>query len=205
MFKKFLAFAVMLYAAASFAAVDVNKATAAELDGIKGIGPVISAKIMDERKKGNFKDWNDFIDRVKGIGDGNAAKYSAEGLTVGGAGFKGVAAAPAAAAAKKDDKPVAAKAPAVAAPAAAVPAAAAAKAPAAKEAVAAKDEKKDPKTDAAAKKEADSKAKADEKMAKADAAKAKKEASKDAKPMAQGDKKDTVADAAKPGASAAKK
>ena len=207
MFKKIMAFAVMLYAAASFAAVDVNKATAAELDGIKGIGPAISAKIMDERKKGNFKDWNDLIERVKGVGEGNAVKFSAEGLTVGGAGFKGVAAAPSAA--KKDEKPAAAaKAPVAAAPAAAAtaaPATAAAKAPAAKEAVAAKDEKKDPKAEAMVKKDADAKAKADEKMAKADAAKAKKEASKDGKPMAQGDKKDAVADSAKPAASAAKK
>ncbi len=210
MFKKLFAFVVMLYAAASFAAVDVNKATAAELDGIKGIGPAISAKIVDERKKGNFKDWTDFIDRVKGVGEGNAAKFSAEGLTVGGAGFKGVAAAPAPAA-KMDDKPAAAKAatPVAAAPAkagtpAAMPAAVAA--PAAKEPVAAaKEEKKDPKAEAKAKKEADKKAKADEKQAKADAAKAKKDASKDAKPMAKDDKKDTMADAAKPAASAAKK
>ena len=213
MFKKLFAFVVMLYAAASFAAVDVNKATAAELDGIKGIGPAISAKIMDERKKGNFKDWNDLIERVKGVGETNAVKFSAEGLTVGGAGFKGVAAAaPAAGPAKKDEKPAAAKAPVAAAPAApaatataAAPATAAAKAPAAKEAVAAKDDKKDPKAEAMAKKEADAKAKADEKMAKADAAKAKKDMSKDAKPMAQGDKKDATADSAKPAASAAKK
>lgn len=106
MFKKLLAFFAAMYMAVSFAAVDVNKATAAELDGIKGIGPGISTKILDERKKGNFKDWNDFIERVKGIGEGNAAKFSAEGLTVGGASFKGVAAAPAAAA-KKDEKPAA--------------------------------------------------------------------------------------------------
>jgi hypothetical protein len=52
MLKKILAILVMLYAAACFAAVDVNKATAAELDGVKGIGPAISAKIIDERKKG---------------------------------------------------------------------------------------------------------------------------------------------------------
>lgn len=39
MLKKILAIVAMLYAAAAFAAVDVNKATAAELDGIKGIGP----------------------------------------------------------------------------------------------------------------------------------------------------------------------
>ena len=104
MLKKILALVVMLYATLSFAAVDVNKATAAELDSIKGIGPATSTKIMDERKKGNFKDWNDFIERVKGVGEGNAAKFSAEGLTVDGAGFKGAAAAPAAKEEKKDPK-----------------------------------------------------------------------------------------------------
>ena len=128
MIKKILAVVAMLYAAVAFAAVDVNKATAAELDGIKGIGPSISAKILDERKKGNFKDWNDFIERVKGVGEGNAAKFSAEGMTVGGAGYKG--AAPAAPAAKKDDKPAAAKPAAAAAPAAAPVAAAAVAKPA---------------------------------------------------------------------------
>jgi competence protein ComEA len=117
MFKKLLAFFAAMTVAVAFAAVDVNKATPAELDGIKGIGPSISAKIVDERKKGNFKSWEDFIERVKGIGEGNAAKFSAAGLTVGGAGYKGAAAAPA----KKDDKPAA---PAAAAKAEAKPAAA---------------------------------------------------------------------------------
>lgn len=107
MLKKILALVAMLYAAACFAAVDVNKATAAELDSIKGIGPAISTKILDERKKGNFKDWNDFISRVKGVGEGNAAKFSTGGLTVNDAAYKGAAAAPVA---KKDEKPAAAKA-----------------------------------------------------------------------------------------------
>ncbi len=103
MLKKILALVAMLYAAACFAAVDVNKATAAELDSVKGIGPAISGKIMDERKKGNFKDWNDFITRVKGIGEGNAAKLSTAGLTVNGSAFgtaKPAPATPAAPAAK---------------------------------------------------------------------------------------------------------
>lgn len=132
MFKKLLAFFAAMTVAVAFAAVDVNKATPAELDGIKGIGPSISGKIVDERKKGNFKSWEDFIERVKGIGEGNAAKFSAAGLTVGGAGYKGAAAAPA----KKDDKPSAAAAvkadakPAIA-PAAATPAKADASKPAA--------------------------------------------------------------------------
>lgn len=98
MMKKILAVLAMLYAAASFAAVDVNKATAAELDNIKGIGPSISTKILDERKKGSFKDWEDFIARVRGIGEGNAEKFSAEGLTVNGSAFKAVAAT------RKDEK-----------------------------------------------------------------------------------------------------
>ena len=111
MLKKFLAIMAMFFAATCFAAVDVNKATAAELDSIKGIGPGTSTKILDERKKGNFKSWTDFIERVKGVGDGNAAKFSAEGMTVNGEAFKGAAPA-----AKKETKKVEAK---VAAPASA--------------------------------------------------------------------------------------
>jgi competence protein ComEA len=98
MFKKILVALLALVAAAAFAAVDVNKATQAELDGVKGIGPAISAKIIDARKTGDFKDWPDLIGRVKGIGDVNAGKFSEAGLTVGGASFKGAAPA-----AKKDD------------------------------------------------------------------------------------------------------
>jgi competence protein ComEA len=97
MLKKFLAILLMLCTTLAMAAVDVNKATNAQLDSVKGIGPVTSKLIMSERKKGDFKDWQDFIDRVKGIGESRAAKLSDEGLTVNGKAFK-------AAAAKKDDK-----------------------------------------------------------------------------------------------------
>ncbi|MGH6625919.1 MAG: helix-hairpin-helix domain-containing protein [Burkholderiaceae bacterium] len=173
MLKKVLAFVAMLYAAASFAAVDVNKATAAELDGIKGIGPGISGKIVEERKKGSFKDWNDFISRVQGVGETNAAKYSAEGLTVNGAAFK--AAAPAA---KKEDKPMAK---------------AEEKKGDAKPA-AAKEEKKDAKAEA--------KMKADEAKAKKEADMKAKEAKKNDKPAAKDEKKDAKAEAAKPAAPA---
>jgi competence protein ComEA len=86
--RKLLALLALLHAAASFAAVDVNKATVAELDGIKGIGPAMSARILDARKRGEFKSWDDLLARVKGIGQGNAAKYSAGGLTVNGEPFR---------------------------------------------------------------------------------------------------------------------
>lgn len=146
MFKKLIATLLALFAAAAFAAVDANKASQAELEGVKGIGPAIATKILDERKKGAFKSWDDMVERVKGVGDGNAAKFSTAGLTVNGTAFKGAAAAPAAAPAKAEAPKAAAPAPAApvkaeppkaAAPAAAAkkdakPAAAAASAPAKK-------------------------------------------------------------------------
>jgi len=89
MIKQLMAALLSLFAASVFAAVDVNKATQAELESIKGIGPSISAKMLDERKKAPFKDWNDLVVRVNGVGEGNAAKFSADGLTVNGSGFKG--------------------------------------------------------------------------------------------------------------------
>ncbi len=128
MFKKLIAFVAMMAATIAFAAVDVNKATSAELDSIKGIGPGTAEKIMKARAAGDFKDWADLEKRVAGIKDKRAVKLSAAGLTVGGASFAG--AAPAApAAGKKADKAMAA--PAAAAAPAAMPATAPATAPAA--------------------------------------------------------------------------
>lgn len=68
----------------AFAQVDVNKADAPALDGIKGVGPKMSKAILDERAKGEFKDWADFEKRVKGVGDKSSAKLSAAGLQVNG-------------------------------------------------------------------------------------------------------------------------
>jgi competence protein ComEA len=93
MFKKFLTLMVFLSAQASPAPLHINKATEAELDSIKGIGPGTSAKILLERKKANFKDWNDFITRVQGIAEIKAANFSGEGVTVNGAVFKAAPAA----------------------------------------------------------------------------------------------------------------
>lgn len=101
MFKKILAALAMLYAALSWAAVDVNTASAADLDSVKGIGPAMSARILDERKKAPFKDWADLKARVKGVGDKSAAKLSEAGLTVGGASYPGAKPARAKAAAQK--------------------------------------------------------------------------------------------------------
>ncbi|WP_119153050.1 ComEA family DNA-binding protein [Caldimonas tepidiphila] len=97
MLKKVWFALLYVLAANAFAAVDLNKADQAQLESVKGIGPAMSARILDERKKGDFKDWNDFMVRVKGVGPANAAKFSESGMTVNGAALP-QAAAPATAA-----------------------------------------------------------------------------------------------------------
>ena len=87
MFKKLLLALATLILSMGFASaqVDVNKADQAALDGIKGVGPKMSSSILDERKNGGeFKNWSDFENRVKGVGEKNAVKLSEAGLTVNG-------------------------------------------------------------------------------------------------------------------------
>ncbi len=70
----------------AFAAVDLNSADEATLDGIKGIGPVKAKAIADERKKnGPFKSLDDVQARVKGIGPATVAGWKKDGsASVGG-------------------------------------------------------------------------------------------------------------------------
>ena len=89
MLKKLVAVLAALLAASSFAAVEANKATQAELEAISGIGPAVSANIIAERKKGDFKDWDDLFKRVQGVGDRSAAKFSAGGLMINGRPYGG--------------------------------------------------------------------------------------------------------------------
>jgi len=82
-----------LLAGQAASAADVNQASAAELEAVKGIGPALSGKILAARQQGSFKSWSDLVDRVAGMGPGNAARLSQNGLTVAGSGYTPVAAA----------------------------------------------------------------------------------------------------------------
>lgn len=93
------------------AAADVNQASTAELEAVKGIGPALSAKITAARQQGPFKDWADLVGRVSGLGPGNAARFSQAGLTVAGATYVPPVAT-AAAADSKTSKPARDKKPA---------------------------------------------------------------------------------------------
>lgn len=88
MIRTLIALLLATVAFASQAAVELNKASQAELETVKGIGPSMSTKILVERKNGAFKDWSDVVSRVKGVGPGNASKFSSDGLTVNGTEFK---------------------------------------------------------------------------------------------------------------------
>lgn len=88
MLRKILLIAAMLFASICFAAVEVNYADATELASIKGIGATTSTKILNERDKGKFQDWKDLVTRIRGVGEGNAAKFSKAGLTVNGESFR---------------------------------------------------------------------------------------------------------------------
>jgi competence protein ComEA len=93
MIRHFIALLLAVFALNAFAAVDANVASRADLETVKGIGPGLSAKIIDARKEGTFKNWNDLVERVVGIGSRNAGKLSQAGLTVAGTPFDASAAA----------------------------------------------------------------------------------------------------------------
>jgi competence protein ComEA len=79
---------LLALASHAWAAVDINTASSADLDSIKGIGPSTLAKIVAERKTATFKDWSDVIARISGIGPKRAEQMSNNGLTVNGAKFR---------------------------------------------------------------------------------------------------------------------
>lgn len=82
------------YAATGLAAVELNTATVAELDGIKGIGPSLSRAILAERQQAPFSSWSDFIQRVHGVKEASAIRLSNQGLTVQGQRYSGPAVRP---------------------------------------------------------------------------------------------------------------
>ena len=82
-----LAAGLTLAAVAAHAGLEVNRASLAELETVKGIGPSLSTRILRAREQATFASWEDLRQRVRGIGTAKAANLSAQGLTVSGAAY----------------------------------------------------------------------------------------------------------------------
>ena len=65
-------------------ALEINQASEAELDSVRGMGPAMSRTILAERQRQPFTDWADLMRRVKGIRSASAERFAAQGLTVNG-------------------------------------------------------------------------------------------------------------------------
>jgi competence protein ComEA len=79
---------LLCFSAAVWASADANTASEAELDGVRGLGPSTTARILAARDSGMFRDWKDFMQRVKGIKPATARKLSEGGLTVNQISFE---------------------------------------------------------------------------------------------------------------------
>lgn len=86
---KIVAICLLAIGSHAWCAVDINTASPADLESIKGIGPSTAAKIVTARKVARFKDWPDVIQRISGIGSVRASKLSSQGLTVNSQRYKG--------------------------------------------------------------------------------------------------------------------
>jgi DNA uptake protein ComE-like DNA-binding protein len=82
--RRYLAFGWLLCAVAtSVQAADVNRATAFQLEAVGGIGEQMAADIVAERMAhGRFVSWDDFRQRVKGVGEHNLKTMQKDGLTL---------------------------------------------------------------------------------------------------------------------------
>lgn len=81
-----VAIALGLGCAGASLALDANTATPDELQTIRGIGPALSARIVEARRARPFTDLDDLKDRVRGIGDANLGRMREAGLRVGPSG-----------------------------------------------------------------------------------------------------------------------
>ena len=74
----------LLLAGQAGAGVEINQASEADLDGLRGLGPATTRQILAEREKAVFRTWTELLARIKGMGPAKARDLSAQGLRVNG-------------------------------------------------------------------------------------------------------------------------
>src|SRR5258708_34279757 len=76
MFRKLMAgFIALLWSVMALAPVEANKANEAELTSINGIGPAISARILEQRKSSASRDGPHFIAPLKARAEPTASNF----------------------------------------------------------------------------------------------------------------------------------
>lgn len=63
-------------------ALDINQASVAELQSLKGIGPQLAGRIVTERARAPFSSFGDLAQRVKGVGQARVRAWQRAGVTV---------------------------------------------------------------------------------------------------------------------------
>lgn len=68
-------------------ALEINRASQAQLESLRGVGVAMSERIVQARARAPFRDWTDLMQRVKGLRAASAERLSAQGLTVAGVAY----------------------------------------------------------------------------------------------------------------------
>ena len=87
-FRRGLAMLLAIVAPIAGWALEINTASQAELEALKGIGTALSERILAERSNRAFTDWPDAMARVRGLGPAVAMRLSEDGLRVDGMAFR---------------------------------------------------------------------------------------------------------------------
>ncbi len=64
--------------------IEINTATEADLDSLRGLGPAHTRRILAARQDGAFASWADLQRRVRGMGPTQARLLCEQGLRVAG-------------------------------------------------------------------------------------------------------------------------
>ena len=72
----------------SATALELNQASEAELDSLRGMGPALNREVRQARDQSPFADWTDFQARVTGVGAAKARAFSQQGLTINGQAYR---------------------------------------------------------------------------------------------------------------------
>jgi hypothetical protein len=62
---------------------DLNQATRAEIEAVRGVGVELTERLLKAREEGHFADWADLRRRVKGVSRRALAGFAEAGFQIG--------------------------------------------------------------------------------------------------------------------------